>query len=217
MEVWIASHLGDAMREQTLLLAFDSIKNNAQQPDAVWISYSSAIKVNISMWQDRLGQIPLHVLVQPKKTMQFQHFQFIAEQAHESNAIITFLDDDDLVDPLKYATLQNYFDSHPSASVVCHPISRFGKYSYRLVKDVDSIASYEKEANGPNEYFCLAIKFAVVRRWFINRINRQTLRKHKATTDMTFGSRYMRYVKHHKINKVLQYQRVQSIVNHYWP
>ncbi len=101
----IAIHNFYEEHKKLIKYALQSVANQIRKPDHVYISYSGLINdQNVSEWNEILKEINHDIYGHQEKKMQFEHYSFLSKKLYD-NDIISFMDDDDLLDSKKFEWL----------------------------------------------------------------------------------------------------------------
>jgi len=152
--VLIASHISHEFRIKTLRQAIDSILNNTQLPNFIYISYSKSINNDLDLPCSSI----IKLFYQPTRLYQFEHYCFLSEQINEDD-IIMFLDDDDIyhTDKIKQSVeaLKKY------NSPVHHRHCQFGYLNPLFTNNLE-VTNIVKE----KEYFDIIMHGKDLKKWF---------------------------------------------------
>jgi hypothetical protein len=121
--IWIASHLLDDDRIETLKQAFYSIQNLIIENISlsVYLSYSDGLpEENKELRTKLLEIVPFAtILYSEERLKQFDHFKNISSIFKDNNCWIHFLDDDDLYSSKKIIEIDKFSSTNEYDTIIC--------------------------------------------------------------------------------------------------
>lgn len=197
----MASHIFKAINIIRLQRALNSILKNTKPPECIILSISfENEELNQAFTAIELDS-KIKVYIQPKRCLQFAHYEFIHKQGliHDED-IIGFSDDDDITRDNKIETILPYFEADKDLEIVRHDSRLYVSWGENVSNEGAPCVC---------EYFCLCMKGKVFSGWF-NDTEKYTqdtfeniLNRHGFTTDLLFNCSVEPKHKHIKIPNIL--------------